>query len=404
MAESLRRLANSGAYGALQDRLDSWQDDFHLNTCNENLSRCCELIEMTSKVQNQLFNIMSSTANRGGPTAGAETIKSRFLPWLSSSFTVSPCVSPDTSLTLIREAAEKERQLQDLSTRHMREVGSLESELQSTHQALSNAKHRLQETTYDLEDAKTKSATTLLASEEEILQLRADLQAAREEAELNRREREDSERQARYLQAEMATLQQEKARLLERMSYVQRAASIALPLLSLSGSSRSAPTVGHVHSTITEWTKTVKHDDDCHAQKRPKRNTMRRNKLVQRLQMSSRVLTQATKKKCNEMKFTQKRNSICSELENTHTGPESMEEAVLDYIVNLDLYDVQSSVADVIRELHADPRISFPPEVEFALLAGFVRELCRVAFEMQALEPTLDVALAVEGELYNERK
>ncbi|XP_061420030.1 mitochondria-eating protein-like isoform X3 [Lethenteron reissneri] len=182
MAESLRRLANSGAYGALQERLDSWQGDFHANSSNENLSHCCELIERTSKVQNQLLNMMSNKTNQGGPTASA---KSRLLPF-QSNVAVSPGVSPNTSLTLIRETAQKERQLQDLCARHMREVGSLESELRSTRQSLSNAKQRLQ--------------------------------AACEEAEVNRREREDSERQARHLQAEMATLQQEKARLLERMS------------------------------------------------------------------------------------------------------------------------------------------------------------------------------------------
>ncbi|XP_078458824.1 mitochondria-eating protein-like [Lampetra planeri] len=228
MAESLRRLANSGAYGALQERLDSWQGDFHANSSNENLTHCCELIERTSKVQNQLLNMMSNKTNQGGPTASA---KSRLLPF-QSNVAVSPGVSPNTSLTLIRETAQKERQLQDLCARHMREVGSLESELRSTRQSLSNAKQRLKNMADELEASKTNSASTYLASEEEILQLRADLQAAREEAEVNRREREDSERQARHLQAEMATLQQEKARLLERMSYVQRAASIALPALS----------------------------------------------------------------------------------------------------------------------------------------------------------------------------
>ncbi|XP_061420028.1 mitochondria-eating protein-like isoform X1 [Lethenteron reissneri] len=214
MAESLRRLANSGAYGALQERLDSWQGDFHANSSNENLSHCCELIERTSKVQNQLLNMMSNKTNQGGPTASA---KSRLLPF-QSNVAVSPGVSPNTSLTLIRETAQKERQLQDLCARHMREVGSLESELRSTRQSLSNAKQRLKNMADELEASKTNSASTYLASEEEILQLRADLQAACEEAEVNRREREDSERQARHLQAEMATLQQEKARLLERMS------------------------------------------------------------------------------------------------------------------------------------------------------------------------------------------
>ena len=59
---------------------------------------------------------------------------------------------------------------------------------------------------------------------------------------------------------------------------------------------------------------------------------------------------------------------------------------------------------DVIRSMNVNPKISFPPECEFALLSPFIREVCRVAYEMQALEPPLDVPLANDGELMSEHK
>ena len=54
--------------------------------------------------------------------------------------------------------------------------------------------------------------------------------------------------------------------------------------------------------------------------------------------------------------------------------------------------------------MNVNPRISFPPECNFALLSPFIREVCKVAYEMQAVDPTLDVALANESELMSEKK
>lgn len=117
----------------------------------------------------------------------------------------------------------------------------------------------------------------------------------------------------------------------------------------------------------------------------------------------------------------------------SHYGPESLEDAAVDYIVrNLDLYDVQASInvgltdspfcplkdfctliqdntvynspQDVINAMNVNPRISFPPEVDFVLISTLIRETCRVAFAMQTLDPPLDLAFASDGELYNDIK
>uniref|UniRef100_A0A4W3IDS5 Spermatogenesis associated 18 n=1 Tax=Callorhinchus milii TaxID=7868 RepID=A0A4W3IDS5_CALMI len=98
MAEPLRRMVSAATYRLLQSRLEAWSKDYPFNTCDQNLNRCCELIELTSKVQGQLFSIFNLAASEGGLYSGAGTIKSRFLPWLGSSFTVlSSRLSSDTS-------------------------------------------------------------------------------------------------------------------------------------------------------------------------------------------------------------------------------------------------------------------------------------------------------------------
>jgi len=34
-------------------------------SCDQNLNRCCELVELTSKIQGQLFTILNLTAQEG---------------------------------------------------------------------------------------------------------------------------------------------------------------------------------------------------------------------------------------------------------------------------------------------------------------------------------------------------
>lgn len=54
--------------------------------------------------------------------------------------------------------------------------------------------------------------------------------------------------------------------------------------------------------------------------------------------------------------------------------------------------------------MNVNPRISFPPEVDFALISALIRETCRMVFAMQTLDPPLDLAFASDGELYNDSK
>uniref|UniRef100_A0A674J972 Mitochondria-eating protein n=1 Tax=Terrapene triunguis TaxID=2587831 RepID=A0A674J972_9SAUR len=106
-----------------------------------------------------------------------------------------------------------------------------------------------------------------------------------------------------------------------------------------------------------------------------------------------------------KMAFRQFKMRVRKTLSLTYSGPESLEDTVLDYIVrHEDLYDVQASVNEVIRAMNINPKISFPPEVDFIMISSLIRELCRVAFSMQTLVPPLDIAFGADGELFNESK
>ncbi|XP_031754881.1 mitochondria-eating protein isoform X2 [Xenopus tropicalis] len=360
MADTLRRLANSEKCRVLQDKLDNWYKDYHINSCDSNLNVCCELLELNSNVQGQLFQILSVTAREGGQYAGVETIKSRFLPWLGTCFsTSSPGSFSENSFAILNHSMQRK-----LSTSHERELIEVESKLSSTRIDLNSVRQELLETQMDLEDTKTKSANTLLATEEEILQLRAELSRSRSPSPIRHSSRSSSP----FTRSESPTS------------------------AKLTSASRQARLIFRFNNIFA--------NDRLDAQ-----TLLRR--YIEDLDMVQRIIFIATVEsfRAAKMAFRQFRLRVRKSLSPSQMGPESLEDAVIDYIVrNLDLFDVQSSVNEVIGAMNVNPKISFPPEVDFILISGFIREVCRVAFAMQTLDPPLDIAFTADGELFTDSK
>lgn len=66
----------------------------------------------------------------GGEYAGCDALKKRLLPWLSNGFVASSGrLSADTSLSIIAESTEKERQLEILQDDYEKQLDVMESDL-----------------------------------------------------------------------------------------------------------------------------------------------------------------------------------------------------------------------------------------------------------------------------------
>uniref|UniRef100_A0A8C2H417 Mitochondria-eating protein n=1 Tax=Cyprinus carpio TaxID=7962 RepID=A0A8C2H417_CYPCA len=390
MADTLRRLVNSSPYAVLKDKLEAWYKDYHVFSCDQNLNRCCELVELTSKIQGQLFTILNLTAQEGGHYSGVDTLKSRLLPWLGSCFTIAASsVSTDTNVL--------KNQCYILYS-----IQINQSQLYCLFDS------RLADTQIELDSTKNKSATTLLATEDEILYLKADLRVAQDQVELYKRKLDvldDYERQVRILRDEISLLTAEKTVLQERL--VRSGSPSPLPRRSRSVSPvrGESPTRAQLTSS-SRHARLVSRFSDLYATERLESQSLLR-RYIDDLETVQRILFIAVVEsfQAAKMAYRQFKTRVRKTLSSTHIGPESLEDAVVDYIVrNLDLYDVQTSVNDVINAMNVNPRISFPPEVDFVLISSFIREACRIAFAMQTLDPALDLAFSSDGELYSDVK
>ena len=69
----------------------------------------------------------------GGAYGGCDTLKHRLLPWLGQGFaTATKAVTMDTSLSIMADAAEKERQLAEMHDNYERQMETLEVDLNTS--------------------------------------------------------------------------------------------------------------------------------------------------------------------------------------------------------------------------------------------------------------------------------
>ncbi|KAG7243775.1 hypothetical protein INR49_008925 [Caranx melampygus] len=309
MADTLRRLTNTCSFSVLQDKLESWHKDYHVISCDQNLNRCCELIELTAKIQGQLFSILNLTAAEGGHYAGVDTLKTRLLPWLGTCFSMAkPSLTDDTRLS------GKGQEDQGLSASHEDDMQKMETQLCSTRLHLDSVRAELADAQKELDDTKSKSATTLLATEDEILQLKEEWRYKRKLDALD-----DYERQIRMLRDEAGKKSFSKPNV--------QTQPLPSPMRSDS-------------PTRAQLTNSSRHARWCLA--------------------SVTCMLWSESFKTAKLAYRHFKLRVKKTLSPSHYGPESLDDAAVDYIVrNLDLYDVQDSVNSVINAMNVNPRISF---------------------------------------------
>ncbi|XP_007180858.1 mitochondria-eating protein isoform X2 [Balaenoptera acutorostrata] len=344
MADNLRKLVSNESLRSMQDQLESWLREYNTNSCDQNLNHCLELIEQVAEVQRQLFGIFTTAAQEGGHYDGVETIKSRLLPWLEASFTAASLGKP---------------------------VDSKVSSLQDT---------------FDKDGHKESGAR-----DRDIQQLDADLNATRHQLNQVQDESRSPSPDPRS-HGRSRSHDRSRSRSASPSTAVAKVRSPSPSRAKLSSAARKAALLSRFSDAYSQ----TRLDAQCLL-----RRCIDKAETVQRIIYIAAVEAFHVAK----VAFRHFKIRVRKSLTPSYAGSNDFEDAVLDYIIcHLDLYDSQSSVNDVIRAMNVNPKISFPPEVDFCLLSNFIHEICCIAFAMQTLDPPLDIAFGADGEIFNDCK
>ncbi|KAI0216399.1 Mitochondria-eating protein [Lamellibrachia satsuma] len=401
MAESLRRLVNIGSFSILQEKLEKWLDDYHVNTCDQNVARCCEVIELNARIQSQLFKLLSLSAAEGGAYGGAGIIKDRLLPWLGQGLVTVGGLSTDTSLNILADVAAKDRELGEVQDMYERSIQNLQADLTQTRLEADDLKKELDDTREELDSSKRMSTSEKMFSEAEVRDQRSKIIRLEDEI-IQLRSRanlvDTYEHQLRKLRDDISMLTGRDYLINgEIFDSVKSYHSLPRP---------SSPfALDDVTQRVRQQTLITRFNDMFASDRLDAMDTLRQ--YSDDHENNQRIIFVAMQDAFTVAKlaFANFKVKVRSNVAATHLGPETLEEAVQDYVNrNSDLYDLPGMVADVIRYLNRNPKIFLPPEISYSVIQPFVREACKMAWGMSALARPLDIAVSADGELFEDSK
>lgn len=416
MSETLRRIVNTATFSTLQDKLERWLKDYYLNTCDQNVNRCCDIIEQNSRLQSQLFKLLNLTATEGGLYGGASVIRNRLLPLLGQ----SGVVNGDYGLSSALQIA-KDQELNNIQDMYERSLSSMQSDLSNSKLQAEELKQRLDYAETELESTRRKSVSEKMFTEAEVSDMRARIRTLEDELSLvkSRSELVDNyERQIRRLKEDLAvfstgrnyapTLPEPVNRSRAPSRSQSRAASRPSspgPQRSLSRAGTSPLDADDVTQRVREQALITRYSDLFALDRLDALDTLRR--YTDDIENNQRIVFSALQESFTAAKlaFTSYKMRVRSNIAISHRGPETLEEAVQDYINrNVDTFDLPGLVADVLRALNRNPRLHLPVDISYSVIQPFIREACKMAWNMSALAHPLDIASAVDSELFDESK
>ncbi|CAF1231816.1 unnamed protein product [Rotaria magnacalcarata] len=411
----LRRLNDMSTFNLLQDKLSRLNDTYLSNSCDTNVSRCIDVIELNARVQRELFKLLNLVSAEGGVYGGASTIKARLLPVLSVEASYLNGLLSNTGTDLYPLAwwrypySHLRTDAEFLSLANEYEGNLSELELDLRHANVDNARleAELEQTRAELIDERYKATDEKIFTETELANLRSRLSDAEFRLSLERYKPrsavvDDYEREIRRLRDDIEFAQtRSRARSLSPVhSYVRRRSlSPARSLISLSSSSDESLQKLRENTLIQRF-------NDLYARERLDAMDILRS-VSDDYEMNQRICFNIIQESfsVSKRRFVEWKLRLRSQLAITVRGSDSLEDVVQDYINrNLDYFEVTNIVSEVIDNLHRNPRISLPLGVTYSLVSTYIREACRIAWHMACLVYPLDIAFASDAEVFDETK
>ena len=436
MAEySLRRLVDVGSFRILQNKLNEWLCEFHCNDADQNVARCCELVELNARIQNQLLKLLSLVSSEADPYSNKAALKARLSPLLGDSyFSPRGFLTNTRALRVVEDAARCDRIALDTQLDSFKiSINNLEDDLNRKTMEAADLKADLLAAEGEIDALRNVSSTEKLFSEREIIELKHEIRT---------RDNEISSLKAKFGMAghewfDRERRQAETERDLARIRARSRSPSpICSPRYPRPISPRDTyppfRSISPMRSSSTRTMSPVRFTDSSDLSvfaAGTSAQAVREQSLLTRYQnlysidrqeamdilkrysddreMNEKICFAIVRESFSSAKraFREFRSRVRSQLSRNPTGAESLETTVNEYVArNEDLGDIQSLIQDVLNTLTRDPRLSLPFSVSFTILQQYIREACRLAWQMQCLVHPIDAAYASDGELFDDLK
>ncbi|CAF0772828.1 unnamed protein product [Rotaria sordida] len=409
----LRRLNDMSSFNLLQDKLSRFNDTYTLNSCDANVSRCIDIIELNARVQRELFKLLNLVSAEGGVYGGAATIKARLLPFLSHEASYLNGLLSNTGSDLCPLAwwrypyshLHTDAEFRTLADEYERNLSGLELDLRHANVDNARLEAELEQTRAELIDERYKSTDEKIFNETELANLRSRLSNAEFRLSLERYKPrsifiDEYEREIRRIRNDIECAQRcSRARSLSPIPSCVRRRSVspARSLISLSSNDSL--------QKIRENTLIQRFNDLYARQRLDAMDILRR--VSDDYTMNQRICFNIIQEafSVSKRRFVEWKLRVRSQLSITVPACDSLEDAIQDYINrNLDYFELTNIISEVIDNLHRNPRLSLPLGTTYSLVHTYIREACRIAWHMACLVYPIDTAFATDAEVFDETK
>ncbi|CAF3778163.1 unnamed protein product [Adineta steineri] len=412
----LRRLTDMASFDTLQDKLCRLNDTYLSNSCDTNVSRCIDIIELNARVQRELFKLLNLVSAEGkycGVYGGASTIRARLLPFLNVEASYLNGLLSNTGSDLYPLAwwrypyahLRTTSEFHSLANEYEHNLNDLEQDLSEANVDNARLEAELEETRAELIDERAKSTGEKMFIESELSTLRTRLSDTEFRLSLERcKPRSDiildhTERDLRRLRTDLELAQIRSRSTSPVASYVRRRSLSPTRPLVLSTSASGSVQVIREESLIQCY-------NDLNARERLNAMDILRT-VSDDYDMNQRICFAVVQEAFSVAKrrSTDWKLRLRSQFAITHTGPDSLEDVVQDYINrNVEPFELPKIVSEIISNLNRNPRISLPLGVSYTIISTYIREAVRVAWHMACLAYPFDVGFATDGEVFDNSK
>jgi len=441
----LGRLVDSKEFNNLQHKLENLYENYNSNSNFSNVEKTVDIIEQNANVQRKLQGSLHDVAAEGPIYHCPRPLLRSYVPYCDYPYYVSRChyypsltastaaaiaasATLSSDLALCRTLSRKNAEIEDLSFKFKKEVSQLEIELTSTKQTNDELKAALNETKEKLDAEKAHLDSVEQARHDDINHLKSKLNDAESKlACLEPKAEKATElekeifslkdeirhiRTANYILTDENIFQAEiiRSRAASPCYFRSRSTSPCVLVRSRCASpvllSRVSPLSPNHCTQVVRQEALITRFNDLYLRDRLTAMDILRG-YSDNYENNQRIIFAAVQDSFSAAKraFYEWKIRVRSTVALTHRGPESLEEAVQDYINrNVDLYDMPRMVSDVLVSLNRNPKISLPCGVTYSVISQFIRETCRMAWEMTALAYPLDTAFALDAEVIDETR
>ncbi|XP_001641714.2 mitochondria-eating protein isoform X1 [Nematostella vectensis] len=377
----LSNIIASADLKVLHERLITLFDESYRYTTDESTTVCCEIIEENLRIQAKLFRLLQLCCDEGGTYGGFQPLKNKLMPLLCNGLVMSH-IGGSEDVKLVRDKYE-----------HM--VSRLEDDLKSAQREVGELRLKLSENEEDVKCIRRQLKDSYVA-DRQVTELQKRLSDANLELEA-------SELEIRKVREETGQLKKENSDLHARLQKQMLVENESEPVRMI-----TKPYANGILPLHARAPRLVERFAELYGGERLELMDALRpmGDRAENERLSFCIVEECFMVCKAEQRRMRKKVRHALQPPNGSLIDASQTAEIVDSYMsrNTENFDVETLIPEILKCLHRNASVNQSIPYKEKLILPFIRACVRVVWSMVALQPPIDIAIALDGDIINEAR